>query len=98
MSRDYTKIFIAAVLGIFLLLILVQIVKFSGRMRGARMEYDAAKAEYDRTAAEGVRLQSEYEYFSNPENLNKELRSRFNYTLPGEKLLILVPKASSTSD
>lgn len=97
MKQDYTKIFIAAALGIFLIFILVQIVKFSGRMQGARAEYDAAKAEFDRTSAESADLKSEYEYFSNPENLNKELRSRFNYTLPGEKLLILVPKASSVS-
>lgn len=36
-------------------------------------------------------LLADLEYFSEPENLEKELRSRFNYKSPGEKLIIIVP-------
>lgn len=36
-------------------------------------------------------LQADLEYFSNPKNLEKELRSRFNYKKPGEKMIIVVP-------
>ena len=40
---------------------------------------------------ENLNLQSDLNYFQEPENLEKELRSRFNYKKPGEKLIILVP-------
>jgi hypothetical protein len=92
MVKDYTKIAIAAVLAVFLVFILVQIVKFSGRMHDARAGYDAVQTDFDRTRSDRDRLQEEYSYYSNPANLSKELRSRFNYTLPGEKILILVPE------
>lgn len=36
-------------------------------------------------------IKSEIEYFSNPENLEKELKQRFNYKKPGEKMMIIVP-------
>ena len=36
-------------------------------------------------------IQSEIEYFSHPENLEKELRARFNYKKPGEKMIIITP-------
>lgn len=36
-------------------------------------------------------LKADLEYFSDPANLEKELRSRFNYKNPGEKLIIIVP-------
>ncbi|NCO15467.1 hypothetical protein GW816_00990 [Candidatus Wolfebacteria bacterium] len=40
---------------------------------------------------ENADLQSDIEYFSHPENLEKELKSRFNYKKPGEKMMIIVP-------
>lgn len=33
-------------------------------------------------------LKADLEYFSDPANIEKELRSRFNYKNPGEKLII----------
>ena len=36
-------------------------------------------------------IQSEIEYFSHSENLEKELRARFNYKKPGEKMMIIIP-------
>lgn len=41
---------------------------------------------------ENQKLTADLEYFKRPENLIKELKSRFNYVNPGEKLLIVVPK------
>ncbi len=40
---------------------------------------------------ENAGLRSDIEYFSHPENLQKELKSKFNYKLPDEKMLIVVP-------
>ena len=42
-------------------------------------------------------LKSDLEYLEIPDNLEKELRSRFNYKNPGEKLIIVVPASNSTS-
>lgn len=36
-------------------------------------------------------LRSEIDYYSHPENLKKELLSKFNYKKPGEKMIIVVP-------
>ncbi len=40
---------------------------------------------------ENAILESDIEYFSYPENLEKELKARFNYKRPEEKLIIVTP-------
>lgn len=40
---------------------------------------------------ESFNLQADLNYFLEPENLEKELRAKFNYKKPGEKLIIVVP-------
>lgn len=40
---------------------------------------------------ENGKFQADLEYFASPENLEKELRSKFNYKKPGEKIIIVVP-------
>ena len=42
---------------------------------------------------ENKELIAEINYLENPDNLEKELRSRFNYVKPGEKLIIVVPES-----
>lgn len=46
-----------------------------------------------RLGRENEQLQADIEYFQRPENLEKELKSRFNYVRPGEKMMIIVPKS-----
>ena len=41
---------------------------------------------------ENRELTAEIDYFQNPDNLEKELRSRFNYAAPGETMVIIIPK------
>ncbi|MDP3947809.1 MAG: septum formation initiator family protein [bacterium] len=41
---------------------------------------------------ENRKLQADISYYANPDNLEKELRARFNYKSPGEELIIVVPK------
>lgn len=41
---------------------------------------------------ENKNLLGEINYLKDPDNLEKELRSRFNYAYPGEKLIIIVPQ------
>jgi cell division protein FtsB len=52
-------------------------------------------AKVEQFREENRRFQADLEYFSHPENLEKELRSRYNYKNPGEKLIILVQPAQS---
>lgn len=40
---------------------------------------------------ENADVKSEIQYLSDPENLGKFLKSRFNYKNPGEKMMIVVP-------
>ena len=47
-------------------------------------------------ADENQSLVSIIDYFRNPENLLKELKSQFNYKETGEKLIIVVPSGTST--
>lgn len=47
--------------------------------------------------AENGNLASDINYFSNPENQEKELKSKTNYKKPGEKMIIIIPPAASTT-
>lgn len=40
---------------------------------------------------ENKNINSDIQYFSNPENLEKELKSKTNYKKPDEKMIIIVP-------
>ena len=40
---------------------------------------------------ENGKFQADLGYFASPENLEKELRSRFNYKKIGEKMIIVIP-------
>jgi len=59
---------------------------------------DTLNAEITSITAENKNLSSDIEYFSDPENLEKELKSKTNYRDPGEKLIIIIPPATSTAD
>ena len=37
-------------------------------------------------------IQKDIEYYSNPSNLEKLLREKFNYKKPGEGMIIVVPQ------
>ena len=39
-------------------------------------------------------LQEENQYPSNPANLEKELRARYNYKKPGETMVIIIPSST----
>ncbi len=42
--------------------------------------------------AENATLKADIEYYSHPENLEKELRQKFNYKRSDEKMIIVVPQ------
>ncbi len=45
--------------------------------------------EYNSIQKENADLKAQVDYFSNPQNLEKELRSKFNYKKPDEQMMII---------
>src|SRR3989344_1628456 len=58
----------------------------------------AAEEEYQALTDQKTRLEKKIEDLNNKEALEKEAKSRFNTTLPGEKALIIVEHDSSGLD
>jgi cell division protein FtsB len=54
-------------------------------------EYEEIEQTHDELEADNKEMADKMEYLSEPLNLEKELRSKFNYTHPGEELIIVVP-------
>jgi len=87
----------AIVILIFLLAVLGnEIYFFWKKNQAGEARYQQLQSELGKARADYSRLQSDFTYYLNPANLEKELRARFNYRQPGENLIIIVPKASST--
>jgi hypothetical protein len=90
---------IAALLALGLVLVVIGIeiarfVKDGGAAREALFRAEDTLSEVKRESAE---LEANLRYFRRPENLEKEMRARFNYRGVGEKLLILVPEEASST-
>jgi cell division protein FtsB len=90
------KIFGIVVLSIFLLLLTVQIYSFWTRERDLSLRVGELEADLQKAQSENAKLSSDFKYLSNPVNLEKELRARFNYSADGEKMIIITPKPSSS--
>jgi len=65
-------------------------------------EFEEIDSQRQAIEEDNIQLQAELEYLSEPRNLEKELRARFNYRSPNEKLIIVVPnegeEATSTEE
>jgi len=80
---------------IFLFLILAaliwQLYQLYFQQRELKNNYSVINEKWNNLKNENAGLQADLLYFSEPENLEKELRSKFNYKKSGEKLIIVVP-------
>jgi cell division protein FtsB len=85
-----------ALITIASLLILVGLGSQVYRLQKERIsiakEYEEIEQTHDELEADNKEMTEKIEYLSEPLNLEKELRSKFNVTHPGEKLIIIVPK------
>jgi type II secretory pathway pseudopilin PulG len=90
------KLFAVVILSVLLVVLATQIYMFMGRERDTKQNFLDFKKKLDQARADQIEFQSELDYYTNPVNIEKELRARFNYRAPDEKLLILVPRGSST--
>ncbi len=89
---------IAAVAFLLILVSLLGFEIFSLWSRKANLEgeFEESQAKLEELKKEQGNLRAEINYLANPLNLEKELRSRFNLKYPSEKMIIVVPRASST--
>ncbi len=62
----------------------------------AQADFSNLNSEKQALVKDNEALRADIKYFSDPHNLEKELRARFNVRLPGEKLIIVVPPAEKT--
>ena len=85
---------------IFLILFLafcaVQVHWLQQRAGALTKEYEGLTAQLVKTERDKLDLQADLEYYTNPANIEKELRARFNYRARDEKLIIIVPQPSQT--
>ena len=92
-----TRIFLAGALLLFLIFAIYQSTVLINRRSEVREKYAGVREKLDTLLKEEERITSELKYFANPMNLEKELRARFHYKLPSERMLIFVPGIISSS-
>ena len=57
-----------------------------------QLSSEAAKAKRENEA-----LRADYDYYQNSANIEKELRGRFNYRSPDETMIVIVPRAITST-
>ena len=86
------------IFGVVLIGLLVQVYKMGSEGWALSKEADEVNKELELVKEDNDTLREKISYYSNPRNLEKELRARFNYRFPNEKLLIIVPKKESSTE
>ncbi|KKQ22169.1 hypothetical protein A2999_00825 [Candidatus Wolfebacteria bacterium RIFCSPLOWO2_01_FULL_38_11] len=85
------KTAIIVILVIILSAISVQIYFVFNERNELKEKFLTLSAKAQTLDEENEKIKSEIEYFSRPQNLEKEFRSKFNYKKPGEKMIIITP-------
>lgn len=85
------KKLIILILIIILLALLIQIYFIFDERNKSRDKFESLSAKGNNLFEENNKIKSDIKYFSNKDNLEKELRSKFNYKNIGEKIIIIIP-------
>ena len=85
------KVGIIAVLIVIFLAVSVQIFLVLRERNQLKNKFNDLNGRLGVLMKENEELRAKIEYFSQPENLEKELRARFNYKKAGEKMIIITP-------
>lgn len=89
------KIAAAIILGAVLFFVGAQIISAIKEEHSLAQTFAGIESRLQDAQAEERTLGTEINYLSDPANLEKELRGRFNYAKPGETMVVIV--ASSTA-
>jgi cell division protein FtsB len=90
------KLAIVIILGVLLAFFAWQIYTLAARGNAIGADYGQLKAELDTAKKDNQGLSNDLHYYEDPANLEKEVRARFNYRKQGEKMIVIVPSASSS--
>ena len=90
------KIAFAVLLGLVLIFVGVQVFSFVRQKQELNATLTDMQNRLAQEKSQEADLQSQTQYLENPTNLEKELRSQFNYKKPGETMIIIVPGQTST--
>lgn len=85
------KPWLIAILSLVLIGVSAQVYLILKESNGFKKDLDDLSGQIRTLVKENTDLKSDIEYFSIPENLEKELKSKFNYKEVGEKMIIIVP-------
>jgi cell division protein FtsB len=91
------KIAAAIILSIAFIFVATQIVAGIREERSLAQTFSDVSARLEQAKVQEQDLSAEMSYLSNPANLEKELRARFNYAKPGETMVVIVPSSTATS-
>lgn len=91
------KLTIAVILFVIIIFIGFQIHSFVGRENAVKQNYLDLGTRLSQAKQDQGSFKAELDYYLNPVNLEKELRARFNYKRPDEKLIIIVPKIGTST-
>ncbi len=91
------KIAAIVIMTVVLVFVGIRVYSFFVEERSLSAELADIEARLVKAQGDATDLQSEVQYLANPLNLEKELRSRFNYKKPGETMIIIVPSSTATS-
>jgi cell division protein FtsB len=90
------KIAVAIILSLVLIFIGTQIVASMKEEHALSQTFADVASRLRAAQAQAQALSTEVNYLSDPANLEKELRARFNYAKPGETMIIIVQSSTPT--
>lgn len=79
------------ILAIIITVVSVQTLKLFGKERDMNKQLQTSREKMESLSQENADLQAQIDYMSRKENLEKELRAKFNYKRPDEKVMIITP-------
>jgi hypothetical protein len=91
------KIAIAIILGIVLVFVGAQVIFFMKQERSLSETLGDTLSRLQGAETQEQNFSAEVSYLTDPANLEKELRARFNYAKPGETMVIIVSSSMATS-
>jgi len=85
------KIIALTIIIIFICFILYEAYIYYTKLKSKKAEYENLNKKLNAVKKNYEELQSKLNFYAHTANLLKEVRTKFNFKLPGENLLIIVP-------